>query len=118
MEQGDGRLLRTRHNCYEETMPTFPPLPDWVQLEHQVATILTKQEEHGWYFDERAAYELESTLRREMEEATEILRSKFGFVAGTVFTPKRNNRTQGYVQGCPFTTVSYTHLTLPTTPYV
>ena len=84
-------------------MPTFPPLPDWVQLEHQVAHILQKQEEHGWYFDERAAYELESALRGEMEEATEILRRKFGFVAGTVFTPKRNNRTQGYVQGCPFT---------------
>ena len=84
-------------------MPTFPPLPDWVQLEHQVAHILQKQEEHGWYFDERAAYELESTLRGEMEQATAILRRKFGFVAGTVFTPKRNNRTQGYVQGCPFT---------------
>ena len=84
-------------------MPTFPPLPDWVQLEHQVAHILQKQEEHGWYFDERAAYELESTLRGELEEATEVLRRKFGFVAGTVFTPKRNNRTQGYVQGCPFT---------------
>ena len=84
-------------------MPTFPPLPDWVQLEHQVAHILQKQEEHGWYFDERAAYELESTLRGELEEATEVLRRKFGFVAGAVFTPKRNNRTQGYVQGCPFT---------------
>ena len=84
-------------------MPTFPTLPDWVQLEHQVAHILQRQEEHGWYFDQRAAYELESTLRREMEEATEVLRRKFGFVAGTVFTPKRNNRTQGYVQGCPFT---------------
>ena len=84
-------------------MPTFPPLPDWVQLEHQVAHILQKQEEHGWYFDERAAYELESALRGELEEATNILRTKFGFVAGTVFTPKRNNRPQGYVQGCPFT---------------
>ena len=84
-------------------MSTFPPLPDWVKLEHQVAHILQKQEEHGWYFDERAAYELESTLRGEMEEATEILRRKYGFVAGAVFTPKRNNRTQGYVQGCPFT---------------
>ncbi len=41
--------------------------------------------------------------RGELEEATEVLRRKFGFVAGTVFTPKRNNRTQGYVQGCPFT---------------
>ena len=84
-------------------MPTFPTLPDWVQLEHQVAHILQRQEEHGWYFDQRAAYELESTLRREMEEATEVLRRKYGFVAGAVFTPKRNNRTQGYVQGCPFT---------------
>ena len=84
-------------------MPTFPPLPDWVELEHQVAHILQKQEEHGWYFDERAAYELESALRGELEQATEILRSKYGFVSGTVFTPKRNNRTQGYVQGCPFT---------------
>ena len=84
-------------------MSTFPPLPDWVQLEHQVAQILQKQEEHGWYFNEREAYELESTLRRELEEATEILRRKYGFVAGAVFTPKRNNRTQGYVQGCPFT---------------
>ena len=66
MEQRDGRLLRTGHYCYEEVMPTFPPLPDWVQLEHQVAQILQKQEEHGWYFNERDAYELESTLRREM----------------------------------------------------
>ena len=84
-------------------MPTFPPLPDWVQLEHQVAHILQKQEEHGWYFDERAAYELESTLRGELEEATSLLRKKYGFVSGAVFTPKRNNRPQGYVQGCPFT---------------
>jgi DNA polymerase I-like protein with 3'-5' exonuclease and polymerase domains len=84
-------------------MPPFPTLPDWVELEHQVAHILQKQEEHGWYFDTRAAYELESTLRREMEEAIGILRTKYGFVAGALFTPKRNNRTQGYVQGCPFT---------------
>ena len=84
-------------------MPPFPTLPDWVELEHQVATILTKQEQHGWYFDERAACELEQTLRGELEEATRILRSKYGFVAGAMFTPKRNNRTQGYVQGCPFT---------------
>ena len=104
-------------------MSTFPPLPDWVQLEHQVAQILQQQEEHGWYFNEREAYELESALRGELEEATDILRSKYGFVSGAVFTPKRNNRTQGYVQGCPFTklkqlnptSVSYTHLTLPTT---
>ena len=33
-------------------MRTFPPLPEWVQLEHQVAQILTQQEQHGWYFNE------------------------------------------------------------------
>ena len=72
-------------------------------MEHQVAQILTQQELHGWYFDEQKARSLESTLRREMEETTELLRRQYPFVAGTVFTPKRNNRTQGYIEGASFT---------------
>ena len=32
---------------------TFPTIPEWITLEHQVAEILTQQEIHGWYFDER-----------------------------------------------------------------
>jgi len=84
-------------------MQPFPQIPDWVLLEHQVAKILTQQELHGWYFDEQEARELESTLRREMEETTSLLRRQFPFVAGTVFTPKRNNRTQGYIEGASFT---------------
>ena len=59
-------------------MSTFPPLPDWVQLEHQVAQILQRQEEHGWYFNEREACELEQTLRGELEETTGILRTNTG----------------------------------------
>ena len=84
-------------------MQTFPPIPDWVALEHQVAQILTQQELHGWYFNEQEARKLESALRREVEDTTSLLRRQFPFVAGTVFTPKRNNRTQGYVEGAPFT---------------
>ena len=84
-------------------MRPLPPLPEWVTLEHQVAHILTKQEIHGWYFDETAARELESTLRRELEDTTRLLRKKFPFVAGAVFTPKRNNRTRGYVEGAQST---------------
>ena len=84
-------------------MRPLPPLPEWVTLEHQVAHILTKQEIHGWYFDETAARELESTLRRELEDTTRLLRKKFPFVAGTMFTPKRNNRTRGYVEGAQST---------------
>ena len=80
-------------------MRPLSPLPDWVSLEHSVATILTQQELHGWYFNERAAWELESSLRKELEDISQVLRDRHPFVAGSVFNPKRNNRTQGYVAG-------------------
>ena len=80
-------------------MQPFHPLPDWVALEHSVAQILTEQELHGWYFDERSAWKLESSLRKELEETTQVLRDRHPFVAGSIFNPKRNNRTQGYVAG-------------------
>ena len=84
-------------------MRPFPTLPQWVALEHQVADILTKQESHGWYFDEPNAWELESALAQELRDTTEALRARFPFVPGAEFTPKRNNRTQGYVEGATFT---------------
>ena len=84
-------------------MEAFPTLPEWITLEHQVATILTKQEHHGWYFDEQSARELESTLRNELESTQAKLRADFPYVAGTVFTPKRDNQRTGYVKGVPFT---------------
>ena len=84
-------------------MRPLPPIPDWVKLEHQVQIILTQQEEHGWYFDERAARELESTLRREYEETCSLLQNRHPFVSGPLFTPKRDNRTKGYVAGAQFT---------------
>ena len=84
-------------------MRPLSPLSDWVSLEHSVAEILTQQELHGWYFDEQEARELESTLRREMEDVTQILRRQHPFVAGALFTPKRDNRTLGYVEGAEFT---------------
>ena len=83
-------------------MQPFPQIPEWVLLEHQVAQILTQQEIHGWYFDESQAHKLEQTLRRELEQTSNLLRIKHAFVAGTLFTPKRNNRTQGYVDGAEF----------------
>ena len=84
-------------------MQSLPALPDWVSLEHKVAQILTEQEIHGWHFDESAARELELTLRRELQDLTEVLRARFPFVPGAEFTPKRNNKTQGYVEGATFT---------------
>ena len=81
-------------------MRPLSPLPDWCALEHRVQDILTKQEIHGWYFDEPKAQQLESSLRREMEETQAILCGQFPFVAGPLFTPKRDNSTQGYRAGC------------------
>ena len=83
-------------------MQTLPPIPGWVRLEHQVANILTQQELHGWYFNEQEARNLESTLRRELEDTSRVLRKQHPYVAGALFTPKRNNRTQGYVNGAEF----------------
>ena len=84
-------------------METFSTIPEWIKLEHESAQILTQQELHGWYFDERSAWELASTLRRELEQTYQLLRDRHPYVAGSIFTPKRNNRTQGYVKDAPFT---------------
>ena len=84
-------------------MEAFPTLPEWITLEHQVAQILTTQEHHGWYFDEQSARELESTLRNELESTQAKLREDFPYVAGAVFTPKRDNQRTGYVKGVSFT---------------
>jgi DNA polymerase I-like protein with 3'-5' exonuclease and polymerase domains len=81
----------------------FSTIPEWVTLEHRVAEILTEQELHGWYFDEQAAWQLESSLRRELENLDQLLRHRYPYVAGPEFTPKRPNRTQGYVAGATFT---------------
>jgi len=81
-------------------MRALPPLPDWCSLEHTVAEILTTQEINGWTFNEQKAQQLESSLRREMEELTEILRKEWTLIGGAMFTPKRDNATQGYREGC------------------
>ena len=64
---------------------------------------MTQQEQHGWYFDERAAWQLASTLQKELEETKKVLQKRHPFVQGTTFNPKRNNKTQGYFLGCEST---------------
>ena len=92
-------------------MRALPDLPDWCWLEHQVAQILTTQEEYGWHFDEKSAWELEQDLRSELERTTAVLRNRHPYVADTEFTPKRNNQTKGYVEGCKFTKIKELNVT-------
>lgn len=84
-------------------MAPLPTLPEWVSLEHEVQRILTAQESHGWAFDEDAAITLASSLRQELRETEDVLRRRHPFVRGSEFTPKRDNRRQGYVKGASFT---------------
>lgn len=84
-------------------MATLPTIPEWVQMEHQVAQLLTNQELYGWRFNERAAWELESTLREELQQIEATLCRQFPFVPGAEFTPKRDNSTSGYVKGAQLT---------------
>ena len=84
-------------------MRPLPPLPEWVALEHTVAKILSEQERHGWYFDERAAWQLTSALQQELQDLEKVLRERHPYVAGAEFTPKRNNKTSGYIEGATFT---------------
>jgi len=73
--------------------------PSWITTENEAAVILANQESHGWALDEDAGRELESTLRQELEETTQILRDRFPYVAGPEFTPARSNQTKGYYKG-------------------
>jgi DNA polymerase I-like protein with 3'-5' exonuclease and polymerase domains len=85
-------------------MEPFPTqIPDFVKLEHDVAQILTNQELHGWSFDEPAARELASALYTELDDIKGVLRQRYPYVAGREFTPKRVNRSLGYVEGAPCT---------------
>ena len=50
----------------------------------------------------QAAQELESALRQELHDITQVLQDRFPFIPGKEFTPKRNNRTRGYVEDATF----------------
>lgn len=84
-------------------MRPLSSLPEWVALEHTVAQILSEQERHGWYFDERSAWLLTSALQQELQDLEKVLRQRHPYVAGSEFTPKRNNKTSGYIEGASFT---------------
>ena len=76
---------------------------DSIRLEHDLAMIMAKQEASGWPFDVRAGQQLESTLRTEMDQLADGMRSIFPYVDGGQMIPKRPNKNKGYVKDAPFT---------------
>lgn len=77
--------------------------PRSVELEHSFATIIQQQIQHGFSFDVEKASDLEEELVVKKVELTQRLQEAFPpFVDETIFIPKVNNATRGYVKGVPF----------------
>ena len=79
--------------------PKLEAYASCIETEHKVAAIMAWQEREGFPFDVEKAHQLESKLRTELDAISEEMRSTFLFVNGGLFTPKRNNSTQGYHEG-------------------
>ena len=80
-------------------METFPKIPEPVILEHRIAELMQDQKRVGWPFDVRKAEELENILMNMVESLREESKRLCTYVPGNTFTPKRDNKTQGYVAG-------------------
>ena len=80
-------------------METFPKIPEPVILEHEIAELMARQQAVGWPFNVRKAEELENTLLNKLEGLRRAAQELCTFVPGNLFTPKRDNKTQGYIAG-------------------
>ena len=80
-------------------MDTFPKIPESVVLEHQIAELMAAQKATGWPFDVQKAQDLENTLLTRLEKLRRQAEDVCTYVPGNLFTPRRDNKTQGYVAG-------------------
>ncbi len=78
-------------------------IPDYVTLEMRVADIMSQQEASGFRFDVSAAERVRGELEKEMQDIQTQLSVRFIYVPGKVYTPKRANKTKGYIAGAPMT---------------
>ena len=76
---------------------------DYVLLEMRMAELMAQQEASGFRFDVSAAERVRGELQAEAEQLEQTITSRFVYVPGKVYTPKRANKTKGYVAGAPMT---------------
>ena len=80
-------------------MDTFPKIAPSVVLEHQIAELMSQQKTVGWPFDVRKAQELENKLLTRLETLRKQAENVCAYVPGNLFTPRRDNKKQGYIAG-------------------
>ena len=76
---------------------------DCVSLEMQMASLMAQQEASGFRFDVGAAEQVRSELQDEATQIEQAIRQRYMYVPGKVYTPKRANKTKGYIAGAPMT---------------
>lgn len=87
-----------KQNCSEETL----------LLEHVFANAIEKQIRTGFPFDVDACLDLVDDLRTKQTELETKLKEIFpAKKLESIFVPKVNNVSRGYVKGVPFTKVTY-----------
>lgn len=81
-----------------------------IELEHEVAKIIWRQEQFGFAFDVSRAAEIYALLQDKREEVGERLKQAFKpwYKKGPEFTPKRDDKVRGYVAGAKFTRIILT----------
>ena len=76
---------------------------DCVMLEMRMAEIMSEQEASGFRFDVEAAERVRAELQEEADNIQAEIAKRYIYVPGKVYTPKRANKTKGYVAGAPMT---------------
>ena len=76
---------------------------DYVLLEMKMAEIMAQQEASGFRFDISAAERVRSELQQEANDLEAEITKRYIYIPGKVYTPKRANKTKGYVAGAPMT---------------
>ena len=78
-------------------------MADYVALEMEMARLMAQQEASGFRFDVPAAERVRGELQQEQDDLVAQITARFVYVPGKVYTPKRNNKTKGYIAGAPMT---------------
>lgn len=93
-------------NYFQKLIAEQPDLADAVKdpigLEHDVSWIIGRQERRGVGFNVQKAVKLYATLKGHQQRLEDTLQQSFKpKELRTTFTPKVNNKKQGYVKGVP-----------------
>jgi len=79
-----------------------------LKLEHDFALAINKQVRAGFPFDVDACLDLVDVLRAKKDELFDKVKKVFPPIKQeTIFIPKVNNKSRGYIKGEPFTKVTY-----------